>query len=225
MDAASAETEAHQGATAMLDAILARAEADAAVPPEVGLTNEDRTAEMTLGALVDQMEERAFGVMLLMLALPCCLPFVYGLPQIVAFPMLLIAGQMALGRHTPWLPKSVRERRFAISSMRNVVDRARKYLGWFEALSRPRAAFLTGPAGSRIVGPLLLIPCASILVPLPLTNTTPGIGVAVASIGVIERDGLLVLGGLFIGLVWVAVLILGGQAAIEALKAMVTGAF
>jgi hypothetical protein len=34
-------------------------------------------ATISLGALSDLMEERAFGLLLLVLALPCCLPFVY----------------------------------------------------------------------------------------------------------------------------------------------------
>ena len=45
---------------------------------------------ISLGALTDGMEERAFGLLLLLLALPCGLPFVYLLPQIVAMPMLLL---------------------------------------------------------------------------------------------------------------------------------------
>jgi hypothetical protein len=43
-------------------------------------------ATISLGALSDLMEERAFGLLLLVLALPCCLPFVYILPQLVALP-------------------------------------------------------------------------------------------------------------------------------------------
>lgn len=54
----------------------------------------------------------------------------------------------------------------------------------------------------------MMIPAASILVPLPSTNTVPGIGVAITSIGLIERDGLMILLGLFIGLLWVAFLLI-----------------
>ena len=60
----------------------------------------------------------------------------------------------------------------------------------------------------------MLVPTASILLPLPSTNTVPGIGVAIASLGLIERDGLLVILGLFIGFLWVALLgFLGLEAA------------
>lgn len=190
---------------------------------------EDGPAEetSTLGALLDAMDERAYGLLLLILALPCCLPFLYGIPQIVALPMIAITAQLALGREAPWLPKPLRERRFEIAGMRNVVTRAAKYLGWVERLARPRLSFLTDNQGARVVGLLLLIPCASILVPLPSTNTIPGLGVAIASVGLLERDGALTLLGLLIGLGWVALLIFVvvffGTEAIHTLKDVLMG--
>lgn len=172
-----------------------------------GAAGRPRGTGATLGDLIEAMDERAFGLLLLILALPCCIPFLWGIPQIVALPMLAIAGQLAAGRHAPWLPARLRNRPMDIDGMREVVRRASRYLGWLERLARPRLTFLTDGTGARFVGLLLLIPTASILVPLPSTNTAPGIGVAIASVGLLERDGLLVLGGLLFGLAWVALLV------------------
>lgn len=169
---------------------------------------------ISLGALSDGMEERAFGLLLLLLALPCGLPFVYLLPQIVALPMLLLVAQMAMGRRSPWLPEKLRNRKLPIDRFLNVVAMARKYAGWLEKLAHERFAWITSQAATRIVGALLFIPCASILVPLPLTNTVPGIAVALAAVGLIERDGLFVLLGIVGGLIWVALLFIGGPALI-----------
>jgi hypothetical protein len=172
-------------------------------------------ATIMLGELIDALKIRAYGVIMLLMALPCCLPFVYLLPQIVAFPMLFLAWQMASGRATVWLPENLRKRSFRISILASTVTRARPWLKRFEIVAGPRLGFLSEGAGLRIIGALLLIPCASILVPLPLTNTVPGMGVAMASVGLIERDGLLILLGLIVGLIWVAALIIGGEAAIS----------
>lgn len=169
-------------------------------------------SHIRLGDLVDGLEMRGYGLVLLILALPCCLPFVYILPQIVALPMAVLAVQMATGRSAPWLPEKLAQRSMSIESLRSVVGRARRWGGWLEALSHPRLAGLTGRLGTRITGMLLIIPCLSILVPLPLTNTVPGLGVALASVGLIERDGLFLVGGLVLGLVWVLALLVGGPA-------------
>ena len=127
--------------------------------------------------------------------------------------MLALAAQLALGRHEPWLPQSLASREVPVKGLKSVVDRTRKYLGFLERLAAPRLTFLSSGVGARIVGAVMLIPTASILVPLPSTNTVPGLGVAIASVGLLERDGLLILAGLFLGLLWVAGLIfLGGEA-------------
>ncbi len=167
-------------------------------------------AKIGLGTLSDAMEERAFGLLLLVLALPCCLPFVYVIPQLVALPMVVLALQLAAGRNAPWLPEALRSRMLPVPGLLDVVQRTRRYAGWIERLVHPRLSALTDETAARIVGALLVIPCISILVPLPLTNTVPGIGVALTAVGLIERDGLFVIGGLFIGLAWVALLLVGG---------------
>jgi len=201
-----AATTAPRGALAKIDAIL---------KPHLegpGSSEAGAKATITLGALSDLMEERAFGLLLLVLALPCCLPFVYLLPQLVALPMLVLAAQMASGRRAPWLPETLRKRAIPVAGLRDVVARAKRYGGWLERLAHPRFASLTGDRATRVIGALLIIPCASILVPLPLTNTVPGIGVALAAVGLIERDALFVILGLVVAMVWVAILVIGGPA-------------
>lgn len=159
----------------------------------------------TLGDLIDRLDERAFGILFILLALPCSIPFVYLLPQLFSLPMLALAGQMAMGRKTPWLPESFRRRSFPVADLKKVLDRSERYVGWFEALARPRLRPVTGHGGARLVGGLLLIPIASILFPMIGTNTVPGIGVCIVALGLIERDGILVVLGLLVGVLWVIV--------------------
>jgi hypothetical protein len=200
-----------RGATQFLRDILGELEAAPASDDTDG-------PSARLGDVIDRLDERAFGLLLLLLALPCTLPFVYLLPQLVALPMLALAGQMAIGRKHPWLPARLHERSFSVAAFNTVLDRSEKYVGWVEHLARPRLSAITGHHGSRLVGALLLIPAASILVPLPGTNTVPGIGVAIASLGVIERDGVLVIFGLAIGFLWVALLATLGLEAASLIK-------
>ena len=201
-----AATTAPRGALAKIDAIL-RPQLERAQSNPAGAR-----ASITLGELSDLMEERAFGLLLLVLALPCCLPFIYLLPQLVALPMLVLAAQMASGRKAPWLPETLRKRALPVAGLLDVVERAKRYGGWLERLAHPRFASLTGDRAARVIGALLIIPCASILVPLPLTNTVPGIGVALAAVGLIERDALFVVLGLVVAMIWVAILVIGGPA-------------
>jgi len=161
----------------------------------------------TLGEIMDRLDERAFGAMLFVLALPCCIPFLYGVPQVVALPMMAIAAQMAWGREEPWLPGALARRRVNREGLANTARGGRKCIGRVESIARPRLTFLTGAGPERAIGLILCVFCASILVPLPATNTTPGFAVALVAFGLMERDGILILAGLAIGLVWIAILV------------------
>ena len=215
VDASSAPM---RGATKLLNDILADLEATVRSRAPADESHGDAGAEATLGDVMERLDERAFGFALLLLALPCTLPFVYVLPQIVAVPMLFLAGQMALGRRSPWLPEKLHARRFSVPDFRNVVERSEKYVGWVERFARPRLRPVTGHGAARLVGLVLLVPIASILIPLPGTNSVPGVGVAVAALGLIERDGVLVVLGLLIGFLWVALLLTLGLEAASLIK-------
>ncbi|MGJ3231462.1 MAG: exopolysaccharide biosynthesis protein [Oceanicaulis sp.] len=192
----------------------------AATAPDEGLT---------LGAFTHALGERVFGVLLFALAIPVCMPFLYGVPQVVALPMMALALQMAAGREEPWLPGKFAGRVMSKADLSKMARGARKWFGWVEALARPRLRALSGPTAERLVGAVFVLFCASILVPLPATNTTPGVAVALASIGLITRDGVLVLLGLVLGVAWIALLIIGfslfGLAFIDLVKDFVTGLF
>jgi len=134
---------------------------------------------VTLDWIMGQLHERAFGLFLLVLALPCCIPFLYGVPQIVALPLMFVSGQMLLGRSTPWLPRKLGARQVATASLEGLAERAGPWLRRIEAVSRPRLAALTRRPFDQLVGIALVVFSASILVPLPGTNTVPGIAVVI----------------------------------------------
>ncbi|MGY6662730.1 MAG: exopolysaccharide biosynthesis protein [Glycocaulis sp.] len=192
--------------------MISRLESIAADAPENGLT---------LGELTEQLGEQAFGVVLFVLAVPVCMPFLYGIPQIVALPMLAICAQLAMGRETLWLPGRFPARRLSKADLVKTAQGARKWFGWIEHFAAPRLAFLSGAIAHRIAGAMFCLFCLSILVPLPLTNSTPGVALALAALGLINRDGLLVLAGVIIGTGWIIILygglIILGPAFIELL--------
>jgi len=205
------EKDARRGATQLLLEILDDLKVRSA-------EKSDGKAEASLRDFIERLDERAFGLAILLFALPSSVPFVYVLPQILSVPMLALAGQMAAGRESPWLPARFQDRRFEIAPLRTVIKRCEPYTKWFEALARPRMTALTGRLGARIVGALLLIPSASILVPLPGTNAVPAMGVSLTSLGLIERDGALVILGLLVGIGWVVLLLVFGLSAATILK-------
>ncbi|MFK7874182.1 MAG: exopolysaccharide biosynthesis protein [Paracoccaceae bacterium] len=173
---------------------------------------------VSLNWVLEQLNERAFGLFLLILALPCCIPFLYGLPQVVSLPLMFVAAQILLGRDRPWLPAKLANRTVSSAGLRSLSQRAGPWLRRIEFISKPRLAGLTRAPSDRFVGFALVAFSASILVPLPLTNTVPGFAVVVIAMGLLQRDGLLVLGGLILGTAWIASLIFAGVTVISLIR-------
>ncbi|MFN4023205.1 MAG: exopolysaccharide biosynthesis protein [Hyphomonas sp.] len=182
--------------------LLQTIEALAEAAPEEGFSLRD---------IFDRLDESAFGAGLFLLALPCCIPFLYGVPQVVALPMLALAFQMAIGREEPWLPAKLGARKIDRKGLTQMARGGRKWFGWIEAIIRPRFSFITGRRSERVIGAFLFVFCASILVPLPMTNTVPGMAVAVTAFGLMQKDGLAVTAGMILGTAWVGALITGAM--------------
>lgn len=171
----------------------------------------DRVA---LGDLADRLGDRAFGLLLLVLALPCCIPGVPGLPSIFGVPMALLSAQLLAGRHRVWLPGWVRRRSVARSTFVKLLKAAHPFLRRAERLIRPRWISLTGGRTERLAGAWMVILAVSVCVPLPATNTAPSIAIALMALGFLERDGLAVVVGAIQGVIGLALIALtyGGLA-------------
>lgn len=192
------------------------------VPISDRLAHLARDAEsdaVSLAWILGQLHERAFGAFLLILALPCCIPFLYGVPQVVALPLMFVSAQILLGRRVPWIPARLGARTISKASLESLAARARPWLNRIEIFSRPRLAALTRAPLDRVIGLALVLFSASILVPLPGTNTVPGIAVVVVSMGLLQRDGLLVLLGAALGTAWIGSLIFAGATLVSLIRA------
>ncbi|MEM1301273.1 MAG: exopolysaccharide biosynthesis protein, partial [Pseudomonadota bacterium] len=125
-------------------------------------------------------------------------------------PLMFVSGQILLGRSKPWLPQKLAGRTVSKAALENLARRAEPWLKRIEALSKPRLTGLTRAPADQIVGLFLVAFSASILVPLPGTNSVPGLAVVIVSMGLLQRDGILVVLGGLLGTAWIASLILAG---------------
>lgn len=184
---------------------------------QLGADAPDNT--VTLEWVLEQLHERAFGLFLLVLALPCCIPFLYGVPQVVSLPLMFVSAQILIGRRVPWLPSRLANRSIKSTELRSLAERAGPWLRRIEAISRPRVGVLTRAPLDRVVGAALVLFSASILVPLPGTNTVPGIAVVAVAMGLLQRDGILVIVGAVLGTAWIATLLIAGATLASVIKA------
>ncbi|MGF1514604.1 MAG: exopolysaccharide biosynthesis protein [Elainellaceae cyanobacterium] len=159
---------------------------------------EEPPADVRLHHILELAGERVFGFLLVLLALPSALPVPapgYSIP--FGILIVLLALQLAVGRQNPWFPEWIRGRHIGLKQTQRILSAGLPWLKRLEALSRPRmSAICTSPAGRAALGIAIALMGISMMIPLPLTNTFPAIGVFIVGFSLIEDDGLVGLAGL-----------------------------
>jgi hypothetical protein len=146
------------------------------------------------------LQDRAFAVLIVLLGLPNCLPMPPPIPLICGLLLALVAVQIIIGLPTPWLPDVLMRRSIASVDVERAVARAMPAFRRLERFSRPRMTFLDNPISMRLMGVVIFILALGLLFAPPFVGQIPlGIAVCLVGLGLVERDGLVVLGGLIIG--------------------------
>jgi hypothetical protein len=157
--------------------------------------------------LVNALGDRAFGLLILVFALPNAvgLGTIPGLSTVFGVPQMFIAAQMALGWHKPWLPDWVLEQSLDRGDFRKVVDKSTPYLQRAEKLLLPRWAFMSSYFAERLLGIVFLVMATIVALPIPGGNWPPAVAMAFISIGLVERDGLYIVIGLVVAVIAVCI--------------------
>ncbi len=171
--------------------------------------------EISFGAIIDALEERAFGMLILLFAIPALIPFLVGINSAAALPIALLCLQMIAGQRRPWLPRRIRTQTISMDTFRKMTNAAAPWLRRVERLTRPRLRFLAGRGAEPVLAILMLVFAAIIAIPGPGTNGVPGVAVALIALAMIERDGVLAIIGSVLGVAYSIFVFTLGFAAIE----------
>lgn len=155
---------------------------------------------LTVADIVAVLRDRAFALLVVLLGLPNCLPMPPPIPLVCGLLLALVAAQLAAGRPTPWLPKALLRRSIPQDAVERAVTRALPTLQRLERWSRPRMAVFETPLALRVIGFLLIALALGLLVAAPVIGQIPlGIAVCLVGLGLVERDGVLVVAGVTVG--------------------------
>ena len=125
---------------------------------------------------------------------------------------------MLLGSKKVQLPKKINEYELNNATLKAISDKVVPKLVSVEKYIRPRMAFAKSVYCEQMVGLISLVAAFSIALPIPLTNALPALGISVMSLGLLNRDGLVILGGVLItvfGLVIATGAVLGSWVVIK----------
>jgi hypothetical protein len=141
---------------------------------------------VTLDWLLENLSERSFGIVMLLLGLLALIPGVSG---VIAVLLAIPAIQMMLGRKAPIFPGFIARRRLPTQRLARLIARINPTLRRLERVIRPRWP-TPFEATKRTVGFVVLLLGALILVPVPFSNIVPALVVMLLSFAYLEEDGV-----------------------------------
>lgn len=148
---------------------------------------------ISVGELVDRLDSRAHGVLLLILALPMCIPNIPGISTIFGVLMIAPALGLLFGQRRLWLPRQVRAWTFKREGFARALRVAIGGLRRVEYLIKPRLVFLTRWPVTSAVGFQALLMGLVLILPILGANFLPGVTMTLTALALMQRDGLLML--------------------------------
>lgn len=159
---------------------------------------------ISLDALLQPLRSRAFGVLLLLLAIPNFLPVPIGIGGIMGVLVVALGLEMLCGMEQPLVPRWLRRKTIRHATLERFLKGGTRILDWLERLCRPRLEPLTRRPWSLLSGLVLVLLGTLLALPIPFTNYLFGAVLLAFAIALLERDGALLL------LLWIGSAVLVG---------------
>ena len=157
----------------------------------------DPEERLTLAVLRREFGPRAFGLMILLFALPNLLP-VTGIPGLSTFTgavLIFFTLQLAFGRPEPYLPRWLMRRSFTRGQLARIVAKLDPVLRRVERLIPHRLPALVSANGERAIAGVSFLLSLVLLLPIPFVNALPASAIALLALALIGRDGILAIAG------------------------------
>ncbi len=175
---------------------------------------------VSVADLLAALDDRGFGLLLLVLALPNAVPgpMIPGFSVPFALGIAALGVQLALGLHRPRLPRWLRAASVSQERFRRFVERTAPLLRRVERWLRPRPSALTQGLGERLIGIVLVALSVVLALPVPFGNVPVALAIMVIALGLLEGDGAALAVGLAAGIaavLWNGSLVLAGAVLVQ----------
>jgi len=174
--------------------------------------NQLDTETVTAGQLINALEQRSFGGMIILLSVLGLIP---GVSFVAGFVIIALAVQIIRGRESPILPALIVSRAFNVNKLRSVAQRPLHIIAVLENFVKPRWPWILTPTMTRFSGFIILCLAVAMISPLPLSNILPALALFPIALGLLEKDGLATMLGWLASIVAISVGIFMIFAAIE----------
>jgi hypothetical protein len=155
---------------------------------------------ISVEALLEPLQRRAFGFLLLLLAIPNFIPVPLGIGGVMGVLVIALGLEMLVGLEHPWIPGFLRRRTMSRDGLLRFLDRAEPITRRLETVCKPRLQRLTRRPFTFVSGAIMILIGILLALPIPFTNYVFGGMLIAFAFALVERDGALLVA------VWMATL-------------------
>jgi hypothetical protein len=175
---------------------------------------------VSLRQLLALIGEEGMLLVCAVLTLPFLIPVsIPGVSTVFGLAIVLFSVGVTINR-VPWLPAAILDRQLPAPALRQTFTKASGVVTRVEGVLRPRLLAVSGSGGARVLHGLGLILGGLLLMApfgfVPFSNTLPALAILFLSLGLLERDGWLLVAGHVMNvatIVYFSVLVAGALAA------------
>ncbi len=161
------------------------------------IDNDIKEEHISVSELVKRLGSEGFGLFMLIFCLPNALPIPLppGVSTVFALPVLIIGAQRLLGFKSLWIPEFIGKRNIPYNSFRKILIKAVSLISKYAWMIKPRMEFLTGKTAEKAMIIIVMVLAGLISLPIPFGNLVPAVAIIVIAIGLVEKDGLVIIIG------------------------------
>lgn len=162
-----------------------------------------------ISELMGDFHENGILLAMIFFALPIAIPLPYppGFTTVMGVPLMILSIQMLFGSKQVRLPAKINDYEIKNSTLKLISDKIVPVIVIIEKYVKPRFSFAKSVYCEQFIGFVCLIASISVAVPLPFTNAIPALGMTIMALGLLNRDGAIIIAGLFIAIIGLAIAI------------------
>jgi hypothetical protein len=154
---------------------------------------------ITLRELMEAIGEQGLLLMCAVASLPFLIPVsIPGISTVFGAAIIMISLAITFNR-LPWLPARILDRKMETAHLVPALEKGITLVSRLDKYLRPRIPALTsGLVVNRVNGLTIMVSGVLLMLPLgfiPFSNTLPGVAILLLAAGMIQRDGVIVIGG------------------------------
>ena len=155
---------------------------------------------LTVRTIFATLGDHSISLMVLLLALPNCIPMPPPIATISSLLLFFVAIQIGIGRGSLWMPDIVLRQSIAKVHIDKAIDKALPWVRRLESISRPRWQLIGEPLAAPLTALLVGVLAIGMFTAAPVIGQIPfGLAIGLIGLALVEGDGAVLLAGMMIG--------------------------